>query len=276
MNYDPHPHSRNNAPRSRQVPSFEAARSEPAAGRRIGSSKWWVLSLVRILSESLRSQRVRPVRGAWALTREEDVDAHALRRQGWSISEIARHHGRDRKAVRAYLNGERVPEHRRRAPDPLAPFVDYCRQRLADDPHLWTSTLLDEITELGYQGTYSTFTRALRRHQLRPHCEPCKAATGRDVAAVPRRLASILEATADPVRVLPTGCCGCCRGLAGTSGLGASRVSQRGQLAVRPRGPGPGVEPLLGRPNGLPRPVRSEERPTPPTGRGSAPRLPTT
>ncbi|MFI8086574.1 transcriptional regulator [Kitasatospora sp. NPDC086009] len=112
------------------------------------------------------------------------MDAHALRRQGWSISAIARHLGRDRKTVRAYHNGERVPEHRRRAPDPLAPFVDYCRQRLADDPHLWASTLLDEIAELGYQGAYSTFTRALRRHQLRPHCEPCKAATGRDVAVI--------------------------------------------------------------------------------------------
>ncbi len=112
------------------------------------------------------------------------MDAHALRRQGWSISAIARHLGRDRKTIRAYLNGERVPEQRRRAPDPLAPFVDYCRQRLTDDPHLWASTLLDEITELGYQGAYSTFTRALRRHQLRPHCEPCKAATGRDVAVI--------------------------------------------------------------------------------------------
>ena len=42
------------------------------------------------------------------LTREEDVDAHALRKQGWTISAIARHLGRDRKTVRAYLNGERV------------------------------------------------------------------------------------------------------------------------------------------------------------------------
>ena len=38
------------------------------------------------------------------LTREDDVDAHALRKQGWTISAIARHLGRDRKTVRAYLN----------------------------------------------------------------------------------------------------------------------------------------------------------------------------
>ena len=44
------------------------------------------------------------------LTREEDIDAHALRRRGWSISAIARHLGRDRKTIRAYLNGELVGE----------------------------------------------------------------------------------------------------------------------------------------------------------------------
>ena len=37
------------------------------------------------------------------LTREEDVDAHALRRQGWTISAIARHLGHDRKTIRSYL-----------------------------------------------------------------------------------------------------------------------------------------------------------------------------
>ena len=39
------------------------------------------------------------------LTREEDIDAHALRKRGWTISAIARHLGRDRKTIRAYLAG---------------------------------------------------------------------------------------------------------------------------------------------------------------------------
>ena len=43
------------------------------------------------------------------LTQEEDVEIHALRKQGWTISEIARHTGRDRKTIRAYLAGERQP-----------------------------------------------------------------------------------------------------------------------------------------------------------------------
>ncbi|MFE4959912.1 helix-turn-helix domain-containing protein [Streptomyces sp. NPDC056653] len=51
------------------------------------------------------------------LTREEDVDAHALRRRGWTISAIARHLGRDRKTIRAYLNGEQVPGERRQSAD---------------------------------------------------------------------------------------------------------------------------------------------------------------
>jgi transposase len=119
------------------------------------------------------------------LSLEEDVEAHALRAQGWTISAIARHLGRDRKTIRRYLAGEAEPGRRRAAePDPFAPFVEFCRLRLADDPHLWASTLFDELTELGYQGGYSTFTRALRRYQLRPHCEPCQVARSRDVAII--------------------------------------------------------------------------------------------
>ena len=46
------------------------------------------------------------------LAQEEYVEVHALRRRGWSISAIARHLGRDRKTVRAYLSGERMPGER--------------------------------------------------------------------------------------------------------------------------------------------------------------------
>lgn len=116
---------------------------------------------------------------------EEDVVAQALRDQGWSISAIARHLGRDRKTIRRYLTGERQPGARKPAgPDPFESFVAYCRTRLAGDPHRWASTLLDEVVDLGYNGGYSTFTRALRRYQLCPHCEPCQATRGREVAII--------------------------------------------------------------------------------------------
>ena len=47
------------------------------------------------------------------LTREEDIDAHALHKRGWKITAIANHLGRDRKTIRAHLNGDRVPGRRR-------------------------------------------------------------------------------------------------------------------------------------------------------------------
>ena len=114
------------------------------------------------------------------LTQGEDVEVHALARRGWSISAIARHLGRDRKTVRAYLSGERSPGVRRRAaPDPLEPFVTYLRARFTDDPHLWLTALFDEVTALGYPLSYPSFVRGVRHASLRPHCERCRGVKGR-------------------------------------------------------------------------------------------------
>jgi len=114
------------------------------------------------------------------LTWEEDVEVHALIGRGWTISAIARHLGRSRNTIRAYVRGERQPGRRLRSrPDAFEPFVAYVRQRLADDPHVWASALLDEVGRLGYEGRYSTFTENLRKRGLRPHCEPCAGAKGR-------------------------------------------------------------------------------------------------
>ena len=69
------------------------------------------------------------------LTQEDDVDAHALRKRGWSISAIARHLGHDRKTIRAYLNDDRVAGVRISAgASPFDPFVDYCRERREATP----------------------------------------------------------------------------------------------------------------------------------------------
>ncbi|MEJ2865363.1 Mu transposase domain-containing protein [Actinomycetospora flava] len=105
--------------------------------------------------------------------------------KGWTISAIARHLGHDRKTVRAYLEGRRVPEQRvRQEPTLTEPFVEYCRLRLAEDPHSWASTLHDELVGLGFSGSYPLLTRALRTHRLRPHCEPCSASKGRDTTLI--------------------------------------------------------------------------------------------
>ena len=116
---------------------------------------------------------------------EEAVEAHALLLRGWSISAIARHLGRDRKTIRAYLSGDREPGGRRRsAPALIDPFVEYCRIRLADDPHLWASTLLDELRPLGFAGSYQSLTAAIARRGLRLSCQACHPARGRDVAVI--------------------------------------------------------------------------------------------
>jgi transposase len=111
------------------------------------------------------------------LTWGESVEAHALRKRGWSVSAIARHLDRDRKTVRAYLSGDREPGRRESAgPDRFGRFAEYCRIRFADDPHLFATTLFEEVRELGYDGSYPSFTRALRARGLRPACVGCAAA----------------------------------------------------------------------------------------------------
>lgn len=119
------------------------------------------------------------------LTREEDVDAHALHAKGWKIAAIARHLGRDRKTIRAYLNGDRVAGERASpVVDPFERFVDYVRARLAEDPHLWATTLFDELIGLGFEQSYQTLTRQVRARGLRPACETCRPAKGRAVAVI--------------------------------------------------------------------------------------------
>jgi len=119
------------------------------------------------------------------LTWENCVEAQALRSKGWSISAIANHLGHDRKTIRAYLNGERRPGERKLArPEAMTEFLDYCRQRLVDDPHLWSTTLFDEVVALGFGGSYQAFTASIRRHELRPRCVACAANRNKDRSVI--------------------------------------------------------------------------------------------
>lgn len=119
------------------------------------------------------------------LSEEDDVDIHALRRQGMTITEIARRTGHDRKTIRAYLSGRRSPGVRRRAaPDVFDVFVGYVTARLVEDPHLWVITLLDELVPLGFTGSYQTLTRQIRDRGLRPACVACAHVTERPNAII--------------------------------------------------------------------------------------------
>jgi transposase len=111
------------------------------------------------------------------LTEEDDVEIHALAARGWSVSAISRHTGRDRKTVRAYLAR---PARARREPAPscLEPFRAYIEARFEDDPHLEATVLLRELVDAGFERSYPTLVRELRRLELRPVCLVCQHRRG--------------------------------------------------------------------------------------------------
>src|SRR3954453_6761676 len=121
-------------------------------------------------------------RGPWGmLTREDDVEIHALAARGWSVSAISRHTGRDRKTVRRYLAGQGAGPHRDRAPSCLGPFRAYIEARFADDQHMDATVLHRELVSAGFGRSYPTLARELRRLELRPVCLVCQHRRGRSV-----------------------------------------------------------------------------------------------
>lgn len=107
------------------------------------------------------------------LTKEDDVEIHALARRGWPIAAIARHTSRDRKTVRRYLTDQ--ARSRERAPSVLEPYRAYLVARFKDDAHVPASVLMRELSELGFERSYPTLVRELRRLELRPSCRACRA-----------------------------------------------------------------------------------------------------
>ncbi|MGO9763117.1 MAG: Mu transposase domain-containing protein [Solirubrobacteraceae bacterium] len=111
------------------------------------------------------------------LTEENDVEIHALAARGWNQSAISRHTGRDRKTVRKYIAAGGVPA-RERAASCWEPFRGYIAARFVDDPHLPAITLLEELTAAGFDRSYPTLVRELRRTELRPVCLVCQQRRG--------------------------------------------------------------------------------------------------
>ena len=112
------------------------------------------------------------------LTEEDDVEIHALKARGWTIAAISRHTGRDPKTIRKYLAGEGGRQQRRPAPSCLEPFRGFIKARFADDPHLEATVLFRELVEAGFDRSYPTLVRELRRVQLRPVCLVCEHRRG--------------------------------------------------------------------------------------------------
>src|SRR3954447_13879149 len=121
-------------------------------------------------------------KGPWGmLTREDDVEIHALAARGWSVSAISRHTGRDRKTIRRYLADQGAGQRRERAPSCLEPFRAYIQARLGEDPHMDATVLFRELLGAGFDRSYPTLARELRRLELRPLCLVCQHRGGRAV-----------------------------------------------------------------------------------------------
>lgn len=103
------------------------------------------------------------------LPRDRAEQILTLSQAGWSVRAIADQLGHSPQTIRDYLSGRRTPGIRAPRPSLLTDaLADYCRQRLAQDPHLRPSALFNEVTELGFRASRSTFYRELAQRRLSP------------------------------------------------------------------------------------------------------------
>src|SRR3954470_22333297 len=96
-----------------------------------------------------------------------------LRRQGLTVSAIARQLGLDRKTVAKYIaRGLEPPAYGPRPPRSRAtdPFVPYLRERLSTYPGLTAVRLWRELKERGFTGAYTAVKRAVA--MIRPAAPP--------------------------------------------------------------------------------------------------------
>ena len=119
------------------------------------------------------------------LSREADVEAHALREQGWTISAIARISVMTARRSAPILRAGGSPRcgsagsRRWRSRSWSTAGCGWPRIRTCGPRRC-----IDELVELGFTGSYPSLTAAIRTHGLRPHCEPCQASKGRDSSII--------------------------------------------------------------------------------------------
>ena len=104
---------------------------------------------------------------------EKIVMLQELKREGLSISAIARRTGLDRKTVRKLLDrGLAAPAYSPREPRPrlLEPYENYLADKIGNCPDLSGRRLFRQIQELGYEGSHAAVTAHLRA--IRPDAAP--------------------------------------------------------------------------------------------------------
>jgi len=113
-----------------------------------------------------------------ALPRDRAEQILADHAAGKSVRQIAEAYGHSVTTIRTYVKGLRMPGEPAARADDFAPFVAYCRRRLADDPHLRTPALLAELSRIGLGNSRATLYRAMERHGVQTHpCPECHPAS---------------------------------------------------------------------------------------------------
>src|SRR3990172_7437463 len=100
------------------------------------------------------------------LSREDVVEIVALYRRGGGVRAGGRPPARGPQ--RGGGGGGERDRTGRSGPSALEPYRAYVERRLGDDPHLDATVLLRELRTLGFERSYPTLTRELRRLGLRP------------------------------------------------------------------------------------------------------------
>jgi hypothetical protein len=95
----------------------------------------------------------------------------------WSVARRSRWAHLGSQTIRKYLKGEGARGRRRPAPSCLQPFLKYIAARY--DPHLRATVLHGDLVEAGFERSYPTLVRKLRRLELRPVCLVCQQRGGR-------------------------------------------------------------------------------------------------
>ena len=112
------------------------------------------------------------------LTQEDDVEIHALARRGWTKSAIARHTGRDRKTIQKYLARPVGAPGRERAAELLGAVPRLCGSPVRRRSARRRDVLHRELVDAGFDRSYPTLVRELRRLELRPVCLVCQHRRG--------------------------------------------------------------------------------------------------
>lgn len=105
------------------------------------------------------------------ITKEDFMDIHSLRKEGWSMRAIAKKLGIHRKTVKTHLESSTLPQYhkRKRRASLLEPYIQIIKDYLDQDDYQAT-WIYDRLQKIGYAGSYETVrdhVRTLKEQKTR-------------------------------------------------------------------------------------------------------------